>query len=217
MINNDKSLYLTALKPFTTTRLYVTAQNTGEVMLIDISTDDKADNSATTIDIKQNNLVLPMTTSTINNSQTLSDNSEDNNDNAVVSDNDAYVTLTRFAWQQLFAPSRLLDNSVGITRAPMHTQPMVSSLIYGDKVYAHPAISWVYNDTYVTAVELRNKYYHSTTINVSRDLCGNWQAATLYPRSTLKPFGNKPADSTMLLLMSKKPFGENMEVCDGHA
>lgn len=102
-------------------------------------------------------------------------------------------------------------------RVPMRTLPMLSTLIYGDKVYAHPEISWVYNNTYVTVVELRNKYPHPTTINLNRDLCGNWQAASLYPSAHLKPAGEKDGDSAVLFLISKKPFGDAMEVCDGRA
>lgn len=216
IINDDKSLYLTALKPFSTTRIFVTLQDTGEVLMIDLATDDKASQTITYIDIKQNNSSTPtVTTNTITNANSAS--AVDADIETSTSDGDTYITLMRYAWQQLYAPERLLSNPVGISRAPMHTDNMVATLVYGDKVYAHPAVSWVYNDTYITAVELRNKYPHTTSININRDLCGNWQAAALYPRTTLKPDGNKNADSTVLFLISKKPFGDSMEVCNGHA
>lgn len=216
IINDDKSLYLTALKPFSTTRIFVTLQDTGEVLMIDLATDDKASQTTTYIDIKQNNSSTPaVTTNTITNANSASAVDADIENST--SDGDTYITLMRYAWQQLYAPKRLLSNPLGISRAPMHTDNMLATLVYGDKVYAHPAVSWVYNDTYITAVELRNKYPHTTSININRDLCGNWQAAALYPRTTLKPDGNKNADSTVLFLISKKPFGDSMEVCNGHA
>jgi hypothetical protein len=130
---------------------------------------------------------------------------------------DNYVTLIRFVWQQLYARDPWVNKTLDISRAPMHTLPLLSTLIYGDKVYAHPESSWVHNDTYVTAIELRNKYSHSTTIHLGQDLCGAWQAASLYPRSTLQPAGEKGRDSTILFLVSKVPFGDAMEVCDGRA
>jgi len=212
IINNDKSLYLTALKPINDTRVYVTLQDTNEVVLVDLTTSDKASNITTYIDIAQNNTNQPIVTNSINNPT-----ANDKNDTNPATDNDTYVTLTRYAWQQLYAPERLIDHSQAITRAPMHTDNFVSTLVYGDKVYAHPAASWQYNNKYITAVELRNKYPHPTAINIGRDLCGDWQAATLYPRSQLKPAGDKAGDSTVLLLISDKPFGDSMGVCDAHA
>lgn len=215
LYNDDKSLYLTALKPFSSTRLFVTTQDLGEVILIDLSTNNQANAATTTINIAPKNNHSSVTTSTVNNEDSTS--AIDNVGTASMSDNDNAITLIRFAWQQLYAPSRLLTNPLGISRAPMHTVFILSTLVYGDKVYAHPEASWIYDDTYVTAVELRNKYPHSTTINLSRDLCGDWQAASLYPRSYLKQAGDKLGDSTVLFLVSKKPFSDSMEVCNVHA
>jgi len=217
IINNDKSLYLTALKPIPITRIYVTLQDTNEVVLLDIATSEKADNTNTIVSIQQNNTNQSAVKATVNNNQTTSDEVAEDPKAIAVSDNDAYVTLTRFAWQQLYAPERLLSNPLGIMRAPMHTQKFLSNLIYGDKVVAHPMVSWVYHNTYITAIELRNKYPLPTRINLERDLCGDWQAATLYPRHHLKPAGDKLSDSTMLFLISAKPFGDSMGVCDGRA
>jgi len=90
-----------------------------------------------------------------------------------LSGNDLAVTLIRFAWQQLFAPERLLLNQNNIVRTPMHTQYFVQNLIYGDKVYSHPIASWEMNNTYVTAIEIRNKYPHDTVIHLNHDICGH--------------------------------------------
>jgi hypothetical protein len=99
----------------------------------------------------------------------------------------------------------------------MHSEQWVADLIYGDAVLAHPHVSWVSGGVYVTAVELRNKYPHPTTLHIERDLCGTWQAATLYPRAQLKPAGNKTGDSTMLFLISNKPFNDTLGECHGSA
>lgn len=215
LYNDNKSLYLTALKPFASTRLFVTEESTGDVILIDLSTDKEASAAPTNIDLVENNHPSSLTTRTVNNADSLS--AIDNSQMLSMSDNDDVVTLIRFAWQQLYAPERLLSNPLNISRAPMHISFMLSTLVYGDKVYAHPLASWVYNGSYITAIELRNKYSHATTINLSRDLCGDWKAASLYPHILLKPAGNKSGDSTVLFLVSQKPFAESMEVCNVHA
>lgn len=214
IINNDKSLYLTALKAFSSTRIYVTLTDSNKIVLVDLTADTHADNTTSYIATQPNSTPSSLVTRNVHNDDNFAVSEQAKSS---TSDSDSYVTLTRFAWQQLYAPNRLLTHAQSIVRVPMHTQPMLTTLVYGDKVYAHPEISWMLNDTYVTAIELRNKYPHATTIDVRHDVCGVWQAATLYPRDQLKAAGNKSSDSTQLIVVSKRPFGESMEVCNAHA
>jgi integrating conjugative element protein (TIGR03749 family) len=215
ILNNDKSLYLTALKPFQKTRIYVTQKETGEVVLIDLMTDDSTSNTTQQIDIKKNNNTHANveSASTENSSKVVEDGVVD----AKVNDEVSFSDLIRFSWQQVYAPERLIQKSLSYTRAPMHTEKFISDLVYGDKVISHPEGSWVSGNYYVTAVLLRNKYQHKTHINIHRDICGDWQAATIYPSSNLKAYGNKTGDSAMLFLVSSRPFGEVIGVCHGNA
>jgi integrating conjugative element protein (TIGR03749 family) len=208
VINDNKSLYLTALKFFLTTRIYVTLQSSGEVLLIDLITDNNSSSASQKIEVKKNNVSENKVVSSI-----VSNTSFDTK----TIENPSYVALIRFAWQQIYAPKRLLNNDLYFQRAPMKTQRFLSYLIYGDKVIAHPISSWSAGQKFVTAILLRNKYRHETKINVSKDLCGEWIAATLYPRSDLQPYNYKERDSTMLFLISNRPFGEILGVCHGDA
>jgi len=213
ILNDDKSVYLTALKSFSTTRIYATLKESGEVVLIDLSTDDNASNSTQQIDIKQNNNA-PLDKAVVSTiSEPVSSVVEDN----ATTNEASYADLIRFAWQQAYAPDRLIQNSSNFSRAPMHTEKFVSDLIYGDKVIAHPESSWVSGNHYVTAILLRNKYAHPTHIDIRKDICGDWQAATIYPTSFLKSYGDKRGDSAMLFLVSNQPLGETMGVCHGDA
>ncbi len=126
-----------------------------------------------------------------------------------------YVDLIRYAWQTVYAPTRLLNNMTQYQRVPLKTSPFVSNLVLGDKVFAHPVASWFINNEYVTAIALQNKYPHIANINLSKDICGDWKAGTLYPRDILKP--TKEADSTTLFLISNQPFAETFGVCNGNA
>jgi integrating conjugative element protein (TIGR03749 family) len=222
IINNDQSLYLTALKPFNDTRMYVTLKGSHKILLLDVATSDKASSTAQTIKltpVNQKSLpsstaAYPLVTSHIKNASA----SEDPTREApFMSTANMYVNTIRFVWQQLYAPKRLLNHSADFVRTPMHTQQWVPDLVYGDKVLARPQVSWISGDLYVTAVELRNKYAHTSTLNLQHDLCGAWQAATLYPRTKLKPAGNKSGDSTTLFLISTQPFGDMLEDCHGSA
>jgi integrating conjugative element protein (TIGR03749 family) len=248
IINNDQSLYLTALKPFSTIRLYVTLKHSHKIVLLDMGTSEKATNGLSTVKIavaNQNTDLLsdkriktPTSFSSFDSlsaSSTRASNSlsaEFPAQSEGMGSANTYVDAIRFAWQQLYAPQRLLNQSSNFShfssfsrfsrfsnfsRTPMHTEAWISDLVYGDKVLAHPEVSWMSGDVYVTAIELRNKYPHTTTLNLQQDLCGDWQAATLYPRAQLKPAGDKSGDSATLFLISTKPFGEVLETCHGGA
>ncbi len=159
---------------------------------------------------------LSVTTSSAN------ENDKNNEQNIVnqkeeLSGTDLSVTLIRYAWQQLFAPEKILSSNNDITRTPMHTQYFVNNLIYGDKVYSHPLASWELNNTYVTAIEIRNKYQHDTLIHLNHDICGEWLSASIYPSESLKESGNKQKDSAVLFLLSDKSFSDAMRVCNGLA
>jgi integrating conjugative element protein (TIGR03749 family) len=217
LINNDKSVYFTALQSFPRTRIYVTQEN-GEVILLDLSVDDSASSATQMIDIKQNQKVenSNQTIVTASVTQTQENDKYDSNSSSEP-DDVSYVSLTRFAFAETYAPERVLKNITHYARAAMHTESFVSDLIYGDKVIAHPEGSWMANGRYITVISLQNKYRHITHIDIRKDLCGDWQAATIYPRSILKPQGNRAGDNTTLILISTKSFGETLGVCHGNA
>jgi integrating conjugative element protein (TIGR03749 family) len=201
VLNNDKSLYFTAFKSFEAARIFVTLKESGEVLLIDLVTDEDASHNTQYIDTK---LKKVKNSSVVENSSSF------------IKDV-TYVDLIRFAWQQAYASERLTKNTSEFSRAPMHTKKFISGLLYGDKVTAFPQASWMAGNHYVTIVLLRNKYSHPTHIDISKDLCGQWQAATIYPRSDLMPYVKMQNDSSVLFLVSSQPFGKMLEVCNGNA
>jgi hypothetical protein len=176
------------------TRIFVTLKESGEVLLIDLRTEEQASDNTQYIESKSNK---------IKSHHVLKDFS--------------YVDLIRFAWQQSYAPDRLIENTSEFSRIPMRTNKFISGLVYGDKVIAFPQASWMAGSHYVTIVLLRNKYAHPTDIDITKDLCGQWQAAMIYPRSSLKSYGNIKNDTTTLFLVSSQPFGKMLEVCYGNA
>lgn len=194
IFNNDKSLYLTAFQTFKTTRVFVTLKESGEVLLIDLKTDEQTSDKTQYIESKS---------ITTKGHEAVTDIS--------------YVDLIRFAWQQTYAPEKLINNNHEFSRVPMRTNKFISGLVYGDKVIAFPQASWMAGNHYVTIVLLRNKYAHPTDLDITKDLCGQWQAATIYPRASLKSYGNIKYDSTTLFLVSSQPFSKMLEVCYGNA
>lgn len=113
----------------------------------------------------------------------------------------SYVTLTRFAAQQLFAPMRLATPLPGVARVPVQQQSVF--LLPGDAVEATPLMSWRSGDLYLTAVKLRNRSARPQVLD-PRQLRGNWLAAT-FQHARLLPEGDA-ADSTAVYLVSAQPF-----------
>ncbi len=61
ILNDDKSIYLTALKAFQNTRIYVSLKDSGEVLLIDLATSDRALSTTQYVDIKPYSSVVKAT------------------------------------------------------------------------------------------------------------------------------------------------------------
>ena len=82
-----------------------------------------------------------------------------------------YVTLTRFAAQQLYAPARLLRDPPGVVRVPVKRRQV--ALIRGAVVTAEPLVAWRTGDRYLTAVKLTNRTDRALTLD-PRTLRGDW-------------------------------------------
>lgn len=111
------------------------------------------------------------------------------------------VALTRFAAQQLYAPSRLLDDLPGVVREPVRSDPV--ALLRGGTVSATPLIAWRSGSLHLTAVRLRN--VTATPIELDpRALRGEWLTAT-FQHNRLLAAGDE-ADLTVVYLVSQRPF-----------
>jgi integrating conjugative element protein (TIGR03749 family) len=113
----------------------------------------------------------------------------------------SYVSLTRFAAQQLFAPLRLLSPLPGVARVPVQQKSVF--LVPGDAVEATPLMAWRAGKLYLTAVKLRNRSGKAQVLD-PRLLRGKWLTAT-FQHARLLPAGDV-ADSTAVYLISAQPF-----------
>jgi integrating conjugative element protein (TIGR03749 family) len=112
-----------------------------------------------------------------------------------------YVTLTRFAAQQLYAPARLLRDLPGVVRVPVKRNKV--ALIRGAAVTAEPLVAWRAGDRYLTAVKLTNRTDRALTLD-PRTLRGDWLSAA-FQHNRLLPKGDA-SDTTALYLISARPF-----------
>ncbi|HAT4455359.1 TPA: TIGR03749 family integrating conjugative element protein [Legionella pneumophila] len=180
------TLYLKSQGAFQNKRLLVQLMPQGEVIILNLSVNDKTHN------VKPIDILLESKEDAANTTQQASNPLDLN-----------AVTLTRFAIQSLYAPQRLLVIPEGVGRVPMQTRKQVS-IFYGASIEARPLISWHGDAFYVTAVELKNLLNKEVIVD-PRQMTGNWQTATFYPTNTLAPRGKE--DTTTVFLVSDRPFG----------
>jgi integrating conjugative element protein (TIGR03749 family) len=114
-----------------------------------------------------------------------------------------YVSLTRYAAQQLYAPMRLLSSVPGIVRVPVQQHSV--ALVPGNGVAATPLVAWRAGHLYVTAVKLTNRLAKAQILD-PRTLRGAWLSAA-FQHSRLLPAGSD-ADTTAVYLVSAQPFAE---------
>jgi integrating conjugative element protein (TIGR03749 family) len=127
-----------------------------------------------------------------------------------------YIALTRFAAQQLYAPTRLLHALPGVHRIPVPDQGPVTLMTgvaadpgtmrpVGADVEALPLIGWAdEGGLYVTAVRLRNRSFRTLMLDPRTAFQGQWLAAT-FQQATLQPAG-QAGDTTAVYLISARRF-----------
>lgn len=183
------TLYLLANEPFAATRVIVRGMDNGQTYLLDLSAVvDGGERSPIQI-------YLP--------------------DEAPASSSEpaaasrppqyGYVTLTRFAAQQMYAPARLLQELPGVVQVPIKREPV--ALVRGDAVEAVPLVAWRAGDLYVSALKLTNTTKRPQTLD-PRTLRGRWLTAA-FQHNRLHEAGSE-ADHTVVYLISDRPFAASL-------
>lgn len=181
------TIYLLAHQPFKATRVMVRAVDSGAVYLLDLSADNEGEAKAA-IQILDPETRKPGGTA-----------EEGAPPPALPAY--GYVTLTRFAAQQLYAPARLLHDLPGVVRVPVRREPV--RLVRAAPIEASPLVAWRASGLFITAVRLRNLGTQAMTLD-PRTLRGSWLTAA-FQHNRLHPAGDE-ADTTALYLISARPF-----------
>jgi integrating conjugative element protein (TIGR03749 family) len=185
----DGTLYLLASQPFAATRVIVRGIDNGQVYLLDLSAVADGGGSSPI------EIYLPDEGPASGSEPTAASGPPQY----------GYVTLTRFAAQQMYAPARLLQELPGVVRVPVKREPV--ALVRGDVVEAVPLVAWRAGDLYVTAAKLTNKTDRSQTLD-PRTLRGRWLTAA-FQHNRLHEAGSE-ADRTVVYLISDRPFAASL-------
>ncbi len=181
------TVYLLAHAPFGSNRLMVRELDSGRIYLFDV------------MSAKEGGASHPIQVYVTGDSATAKDHATGDNDSDKGQPD--YIQLTRFAAQQLYAPSRMVNDRPGIVRVPVARDP--ANLLHGSTIEATPLVAWRSNGLYVTAVKLTNRTNQAQTLD-PRDLRGPWLTAT-FQHHRLLPKGDE-ADTTAVYLVSARPF-----------
>ena len=182
------TVYWMAKAPFGRTRLMVREIDGGQTYLIDLSADTQAKPSAAMV------VFVEETSEPENRSTEVGEGARH-----------GYVSLTRYASQQLYAPLRLLPSVTGIVRVPVQQQSV--PLVRGNSITAKPLVAWRAGHLYITAVKLTNRTLKGQTLD-PRTLRGAWLSAA-FQHARLLPAGSD-ADTTAVYLVSARPFSESL-------
>ena len=182
------TLYLLARQPFEPTRVMVRSETDGPIYVLDVSASPGGSDSRSSPDV-----------------QILLESPQDAGAAESTSANRSlplgYAALTRYAAQQLYAPTRLIPHQAGVVATPVNPESV--DLMVGGKIEALPVAAWKAGLRYVTAVKLINRSQSPVVLD-PRELRGSWLAAT-FQHNRLLPAGNA-SDTTAVYLVSDRPF-----------
>ncbi len=212
--NNAGVLKLTAQKPFIGQRAEVLDKTSGRQILLNLSADKNQTNVPVAIFYHKQNVSNQIQRGYLKTPKALIGEM-------------AYITLTRHAEQQLYSPKRLLKNPYGIRlinsfadpRGKISSQNWFYGFFIDRSTINMPWAEWFGEHYYVTAVLVRNALNIPLDLNQNiTNICGRtnglWNAVTFFPSWKLKKAGSEQ-DTTMVFLISEKPFDEIVKICEG--
>ena len=181
----DGTVYLLAHAPFGSNRLMVRELDSGRIYLLDVTAIEDGE-AGPPIQI----YVTGETDGNVADTDAIPDGTPP-----------GYIELTRFAAQQLYAPTRLVRDRPGVVRVPVKRDAV--DLLRGAAVEATPLVAWRADGLHITAVRLTNRTDQPRVLD-PRNLRGAWLTAT-FQHHRLQPKGDE-ADTTAVYLISARPF-----------
>jgi integrating conjugative element protein (TIGR03749 family) len=190
-------VYLTAKADFDAVRIRFRRLDTGTIYLFNIRSSKKGSSSLTElVDAQTSN-------------DEVSDVAE-GSPNKPGKTPYGYVTLTRFAFQKVYAPDRLIEDLKGVSERTLKSKQPIRHLIPGSEVAAVPWAQWTTpNGLYVTAVYLSNMANQSVQLDPRNFRHSKeWLSTSLFA-GHLAPH-DALGDSTTMVVISEAPWEDSI-------
>ena len=194
----DKTIYATALVPFTPIRIVAELIDSGQQIPLDLVAGDETAGATAELEVF---VVEPEHLAAARGEVLESDNESSGNSAPETAGVDM-VELTRHAARQLYAPRRLAWTTPGVQQVEIGTTP-VEGLIRGVDVQTTPLGQWRGGRLYVTAVRVTNQSRYPVEIPLE-DIRGQWLAATAQ-HGRIGPAGSE-TDTTAVYLVCDRAF-----------
>lgn len=195
----DKTIYATALVPFTPIRIVAELIDSGQQIPMDLVAD--AGTATATAELE----VFAVDPGRAGSDRAAADGAHQDGDaNPAAPEPPAadMVELTRHAARQVYAPRRLAWSAPGVQQVEVSTTP-VPGLLRGVNVETVPLGQWRSGRLYVTAVRVTNRSRHPLELPLE-DMRGSWMAATAQ-HGRIGPAGSD-TDTTAIYLVCDRAF-----------
>ncbi|WCM90532.1 TIGR03749 family integrating conjugative element protein [Acidovorax sp. NCPPB 3576] len=196
----DRTLYATALVPFTTLRIVAELVDSGQQIPMDLVAGESTSAATSELEVF---VVEPGKASgaavSVASAAAAGAGAKEAEPEQPAAD---MVQLTRYAARMLYAPRRLAYDLPGVRQVEVGTQP-VSGLLRGAQVEAAPLGQWRSGNLYVTAVRVTNRARTPLELPLE-DIRGRWISATAQ-HGRIGPAGSD-WDTTALYLVCERAF-----------
>lgn len=197
----DRTIYATALKPFTTIRIVAELIDSGQQIPMDLVANDSTSSARAELEVFTVETGLPgkagapaTVTTTVG-----GDGGAETEKPAPAVD---MVELTRHASRQLFAPRRLAWATPGVQQVEVDTRP-VPGLMRGELVDTVPLGQWRAGQLHVTAVRVTNRSRHAIELPLDQ-MRGRWISVTAQ-HGRIGPAGSED-DTTAVYMVCDRSF-----------
>ena len=198
----DRTIYATALKPFTTIRIVAELIDSGQQIPMDLVANDSTGSARAELEVFTVETGLPGKTSAPSVMATATvggDSAAEGEKPAPAVD---MVELTRHAARQLYAPRRLAWATPGVQQVEVDTSP-VPGLMRGELVETVPLGQWRAGQLHVTAVRVTNRSRHSIELPLDQ-MRGRWISVTAQ-HGRIGPAGSED-DTTAVYMVCDRSF-----------
>ena len=198
----DRTIYATALKPFTTIRIVAELIDSGQQIPMDLVANDNTSSARAELEVFTVETGLPGkagASTTVATTTVGGDSGIEPEKPAPTVD---MVELTRHAARQLYAPRRLAWATPGVQQVEVDTRP-VPGLMRGELVETVPLGQWRAGQLHVTAVRVTNRSRHAIELPLDQ-MRGRWISVTAQ-HGRIGPAGSED-DTTAIYMVCDRSF-----------
>ena len=198
----ENVVYLTPLADFDVTRLRFRELDSGTIYLVDAQASPMGSDSLVELVNAQTSNDLP---------STIAEGGVERHQAREKSQGYGYGELNRYAFQQVYAPERLVKPLSGVSKLSIRSKKPIAHLVAGENIAATPLAQWRTTDgLYVIAVYLNNLSHRTVELDPRRFRHSDDWLSTGLITGHLTPHDTL-GDASTLVVISKSSWGDSVQ------